>query len=229
MLRLQSGDRIQVFDGAGRRFEATLGAAGRDRCELAIGAELDSPPPSPLRITLVQALSAAEKMDWAIEKAVELGVTAIVPVIAARSIVRLDAARAERRREHWQRLVIAACMQCGRDILPQVHAVVGLDDWFEGLVLPEPDPRPAHRLILTPPAAGLNALALSAWADALSGGAAIRQVTVLVGPESGFSDPEVTTAQALGFQPIALGLRVLRTETAGLALLAALQVKLGDF
>ena len=133
-------------------------------------------------------------------------------------------------------------MQCGRDRLPELSPVVALVDWLAGLAPvatgpigaarlapPGPDPQPVHRLILTPPAAGLDAQALSAWADALAGGAANIEVTVLVGPESGFSDAEVATAQALGFRPIALGPRILRTETAGLALLAALQVKLGDF
>jgi len=164
---------------------------------------------------LAQCLSAGEKMDWTIEKAVELGVSAIVPLQSRRSVVRLDEDRARRRAEHWQRLIVAACMQCGRDRLPALAPVRTLEDW-----LAEPAAG-APRLVLAPGAAvSIGELA----APAGSGGPAV----VLVGPESGLTDEEMEQARSAGFVAVSMGPRILRTETAGLAALAVLQARFGD-
>jgi 16S rRNA (uracil1498-N3)-methyltransferase len=214
VLRLRTGDPVQVFDGAGARHAATVAQAGPRQCVLRVGEPLPSPAESPLPITLAQCVSTGEKMDWTIEKAVELGAAEIVPLQSSRSVVRLDEERARRRAAHWERLVVAACMQCGRDRLPALRPVRALAEWLATA------PADGLRLVLAPGAAqGLGSLPAPAQGTG---------VVVLVGPESGLSDDEVALARAAGFVPVSLGPRILRTETAGLAALAALQARFGD-
>ncbi len=218
VLRLRAGDPLQVFDGLGARWSAVLAGDGRDAGLLRLIAPLPALPESPLRLTLIQCISSAERMDFTIEKAVELGVAAIVPVASERSVVRLDDDRARKRLAHWQRLVIAACMQCGRDALPTVAAPQALSDFLAG--------RPRERLgwVLAPQAEqSLRRAALQA-ADV----APLCEADLLVGPESGLSDDELALAEQAGLAPVGLGPRVLRTETAGLAALALLQSSHGD-
>jgi 16S rRNA (uracil1498-N3)-methyltransferase len=256
VLRVGAGDAVQVFDGNGHRHAARVEQAGRDRVVLRIERALAAQPESPLHITLLQALSSAEKMDWTIEKAVELGVTRIVPLDSARSQVRLDRERAARRLAHWERIAVAACMQCGRDRLPRIGpigSIARLEDALAGiagerLVLaappsgapadPDSGPDPgAARAVGRPtpqPDRVPAALPLSHWQPARPGGPAPESpvslaVVLLVGPESGLAPDEVDRAVALGFVPVSLGPRTLRTETAALAAVAALQVKYGDF
>ena len=212
VLRLRVGDPVQLFDGEGGRFRALVEDAAARAARLRVVAAEAPAPESPLRITLAQCVSGAEKMDWTVEKAVELGAAAIQPLISQRSLVRLDEARAERRLEHWRRLVVAACMQCGRDRLPALASPMPLPDWLARRE------RSACAILLAPGAA----LRLSEFEPA---GA---QVDVLVGPESGLSPGETAAAQACGFVPVGLGPRVLRTETAGLAAIAVLQARFGD-
>lgn len=213
VLRLRPGDALQVFDGAGARHAASIAEADPRRCVLRIGEALQAATESPLRVTLAQCLSASEKMDWTIEKAVELGVSEIVPLQSKRSVVRLDADRARRRAEHWQRLIVAACMQCGRDLLPALRPVQGFADWLAGA------PQGDLRIVLAPGAPGpIGALP----------GKGITAATVLVGPESGFDDDELEHAIDAGFGPVSIGPRILRTETAGLAALSVLQARFGD-
>lgn len=213
VLRLGAGAPLEIFDGEGNRRAASVSAPDQRACEVTIGAALPSPSASPLRITLAQCVSAGEKMDWTIEKAVELGVAAIVPLTSQRSVVRLDAERTRKRAEHWQRLVVAACMQCGQDRLPSLSAAQPLPAWIA-------TPSEALRIALVPGApTRLSAL------PAPDGPAGIE---LLVGPESGLSDEEVRLAVQSGFVPVSLGPRVLRTETAGLAAIAALQSRFGD-
>lgn len=215
VLRLRPGDALEVFDGAGARHSATIREADPRRCVLLLGARLPSTAESPFPIVLAQCLSAGEKMDWTIEKAVELGVSAIVPLQSRRSVVRLDEDRARRRAEHWQRLIVAACMQCGRDRLPALDPVRALEDWLAAPAAGAP------RLVLAPGAAvSIGELA----APAGSGGPAV----VLVGPESGLTDEELEQARSAGFVAVSMGPRILRTETAGLAALAVLQARFGD-
>ena len=216
VLRLQAGASLECFDGRGGRFEATLAVADPRACAVRIGTRLASNTESPLRVTLLQCLCASERMDWTIEKAVELGVTAIRPLSSARSPLRLAAARAQRRREHWQRLIEAACMQCGRDVLPQLHELQALDRWLAD----SRRPQGALSLALAPDATrGLREMSFGPE----------REIELLVGPESGLDAHELEVARRAGFTAVRLGPRTLRTETAGVAALAALQALAGDF
>ncbi|HWS74770.1 MAG TPA: 16S rRNA (uracil(1498)-N(3))-methyltransferase [Quisquiliibacterium sp.] len=217
VLRLRTGDALQVFDGAGARHAASIVDADPRRCVLRIGEALQAGTESPLRVTLAQCVSASEKMDWTIEKAVELGVAEIVPLQSKRSVVRLDPDRARRRAEHWQRLIVAACMQCGRDLLPALRPVQGLSDWLTGA------PQGGLRVVLAP-GAHCPIGALPGNGSDLDSTVAV----VLVGPESGFADDELEQAIASGFRPVSIGPRILRTETAGLAALSVLQARFGD-
>lgn len=212
VLRLRAGQAIEVFDGAGRRFAARVGALSQRGAHLLLGEALAATPESPLRVTLAQCLSSAEKMDWTIEKAVELGVHRIVPIASARSVVRLDAERAARRVEHWRRLIGAACAQCGRDTLPGIDAPQPLAHWLDARSR-------AHEAVVLVPGAATRLATL-----ALAG----PEVDLLVGPEGGLADDELAAAVRAGFAAASLGARVLRTETAGLAALAILQSRLGD-
>lgn len=216
VLRLQAGAALECFDGRGARYEARLERADPRACTVRVGARLPADTESKLRVTLLQCVSAHERMDWTIEKAVELGVAAIRPLVSARSPQRLDAERSQRRREHWQRLVEAACMQCGRDLLPVLHEMQPLERWLAD------SRRPAEglALVLVPGASqGLREIPLHARSE----------IELLVGPESGLAEREVDAALAAGFRAVRLGPRVLRTETAGIAALAALQALAGDF
>jgi len=219
VLRLPVGQALQVFDGRGHRHQATIEALRKHQGTLRIGPALPAHRGGAPRITLVQGIASADKMDWAIEKATELGVARIVPLLAQRGKVRLDADRAARRHDHWQRLIVAACMQCGRDELVELSAVT---DWATLPTLLDAD---SPRLLFAPPSDGQASPRLSQWVRARPRAEA---VTLLVGPESGFSDQERHDAESIGFTPISLGPRILRTETAGLAAIAALQSMWGD-
>ncbi|MBU6270768.1 MAG: 16S rRNA (uracil(1498)-N(3))-methyltransferase [Betaproteobacteria bacterium] len=214
VLRLRTGDPVQAFDGHGARWAAQLVTAGRDQAMVRLLAPEPALPESPLALSLVQCLSSAEHMDFTIEKAVELGVSVICPVSSARSVVRLDADRAARRLAHWQRLVVAACRQCGRDRLPLITDPQPLSRWLAG--------RDAQTIgwVLSPQAPA------SLAADAARLGP--TRAELLIGPESGLSDDEIGAAAAAGLRPASLGPRVLRTETAGLAAVVVLQSVLGD-
>ena len=221
VLRLREGDPLQVFDGHGARWSARLAGpasgagSGRGAAALALIAPLPSPPESPLQLTLVQGISSAERMDFTIEKAVELGVGAILPVASARSVVKLDDERARKRMAHWQRLVVAACMQCGRDTVPPVLAPLPLADWLAA--------RPRAR-----PGWSLDPLAAQSLAASAARQEGLIEADLLVGPESGLTPEELALAGQAGLLPVRLGPRVLRTETAGLAALALLQGVRGD-
>jgi 16S rRNA (uracil1498-N3)-methyltransferase len=166
-----------------------------------------------VRVVLLQGLSARERMDFTIQKAVELGVAEIFPVEMRRSVMRLAEERAMRRVEHWQNLVIAACEQCGRNRIPEVHPVSALPDWLGAHAAV-----PGQRLIL-------STVAESRLRDL----SPPQELLLLAGPEGGFAPEELEIAQACGFTAVRLGPRVLRTETAALAALAAIQALWGDF
>jgi 16S rRNA (uracil1498-N3)-methyltransferase len=206
VLRLRAGDAFVAFDGTGVDWPATLLDDARARTGK--GARRDTE--SPLAVTLVQGISRGERMDWTLQKAVELGVVRVVPVIAARTGVRLDGAREEKRLAHWRGVMVAACEQSGRSVVPELAPVATLDGWLATLAAPA--------LVLDPTAsAGLAEFRAHAQA-----------VTLVVGPEGGFSPAELAAARAAGCTPARLGPRVLRTETAGVAALAALQALFGD-
>lgn len=213
VLRLKTGESIEACDGLGNRFAATLVEADPKRSVLLLGERQERETESPLAITLAQCLSTAERMDWTIEKAVELGARAIVPLASDRSQVRLDASRAARKHEHWQRIVESACTQSGRAWLPELSPLRTLREFVA-------QPAGGRRLVLAPGSATpLSSAAIGRGS----------RLVLLAGPESGFSDGELAAATAAGFEPIALGPRILRTETAGLAAIAALQALAGDF
>ena len=220
VLRLRAGDAVEVVDGRGRRMRARIVAADRRGARVAIAEEIPGPAPSPLRPTLVQGIAQGDRMDLVVEKACELGVERIVPVFTQRCTVRLDAARATRRHAHWQRIAEAACMQCGRDDLPTIEAPIALAAWLETVADADSGHARPRRLLLSP---GATARLGAAGVDAG------RPVEVLVGPESGLSPAEEERAIQAGYEPVRLGARILRTETAGLAALAALQAIAGDF
>jgi len=215
VLRLSDGAMVSLFDGSGPAWLARLQLSGSGPALAEVMAALDGDRESPLRVVLGQGLSSGERMDLTVQKAVELGVAGIAPLTTSRSVVRLAGERAERRREHWQRIAIAACEQCKRSTLPSVAAIRSLHEWLTSLPAEAPKwllcAQQGQRLADLPqPAPG-------------------RTGYLLAGPEGGFSDAERTLAIDAGFVPLHLGPRVLRTETAALAALAAMQVVWGDF
>ena len=212
VLRLPPGAAIVLFDGRGGEYAATIERIERDRVVAAIGGWSDVERESALAMTLVQAIQAGDKMDYTIQKAVELGVRHIVPVDSRRSVVRLAGDRAGKRVAHWQGVAASACEQCGRNQVPLVAPLERLENW---LARPAPG---VLRLMLAPGAA----VALTALPACL-------EVQLLVGAEGGLDPLEVMAAAQAGFQAVSLGPRILRTETAGLAAMAALQTLWGDF
>lgn len=213
VLRLQTGDRVSVFNGRGGEGEARITDIGKRNVTLEIVDWRDIERESPLQVQLAQAISAGEKMDFTLQKAVELGIGNIQPLASERSVVRLSGERAEKRVAHWQGVVISACEQSGRNRVPEVAPIRSLLDW-----LGQQD-GPGLRLMLSPTAeVGLRDLPKPTG-----------NVTLLVGPEGGLSPAEAEAAQRYGFTPVRLGARVLRTETAALAALAAMQTLWGDF
>lgn len=211
VLRLSVGDAVVLFDGHGGEFAATLSGLGKQP-RARLGARLPVERESPLAITLVQALASADKMDWVVQKAVELGAVAIQPVAAERSVLRLSGERAEKRVAHWQQIAVAACEQSGRNRVPVVGEILTLAGYLA---------RPASgpRFILAPEAAGVLARARRPSGP----------LALLIGPEGGWSPAELALAGRAGCDALALGPRVLRTETAGLAAMTALQTLWGDF
>ena len=214
VLRLTVGDPVIVFNGDGGESDAQISSIGKDHVAVRVGRWRERDAESPVRVTLVQGLSARERMDFTLQKAVELGVAEVFPVEMRRSVMRLAEERAARRIEHWQNLVIAACEQSGRNRVPVVHPVSSLPDWL-GVHRAEPN---VQRIVLSPFAQ-----------QTLRDLPAPRQIILLAGPEGGFAPEELDMATACGFAPVRLGPRILRTETAALAALAAIHALWGDF
>ena len=212
VLRARAGDAVVLFDGRGHEYDGVIVHIDRSGVRLRIGDPRPVTRESPLDVVLAQGISSGERMDYTVQKAVELGVSAIQPISMERSVVRLDATRASRRVAHWQSVVIAACEQCGRNRVPRVAPVMGLGAWLA--VTPE-----ALRMNLTPD----GAMTLQKLSRP------IGTVVLLAGPEGGLSARERADAQAAGFVGVRLGPRILRTETAALAALAAMQTLWGDF
>jgi 16S rRNA (uracil1498-N3)-methyltransferase len=210
-LRLKEGDGVVVFNGRGGEYPATLTRVERGQVDVKLGQLQAIEREARIAVGLVQGLPEADKMDWIVQKAVELGVAWVQPVVCERSVVRLSGERAERRQAHWQRVAIAACEQCGRNQVPEVRAALGFPQWLGAR-------EAAPGWVLVPGAPGLVAR------DAPPG-----PVELLVGPEGGLSEGELRLALSRGFEPAGLGPRILRAETAPLAALAAMQARWGDF
>lgn len=213
VLRLGVGDAVTAFDGRGHEYAATIARISKHGVVLNVGEPQALSRESPLEIVLAQGISSGDRMDYTVQKAVELGVRAIQPLSTERSVVRLDPARAAKRAAHWQGIAIAACEQCGRNELPQVLPVAGYTAWLASL------PHAARKLTLTP-----GASQRLAELDRPSGA-----IVLLAGPEGGLSPREHGDAEGAGFTAVRLGPRVLRTETAAVAALAAMQTLWGDF
>ena len=212
VLRLPPGAPMVLFDGRGGEYLAHIQRIERERVVAELASWQDVERESPLAVTLVQALQAGEKMDFTIQKAVELGVRDIVPVESRRSVLRLSGDRAAKRVAHWQGVAASACEQCGRNQVPLVAPLEKLENWLA---------RPAEaslRLMLAPDAE-----------EALVDLPPAPAVQLLIGAEGGLDPQEVLVAKQAGFRPVRMGPRVLRTETAGLAALAILQALWGDF
>ena len=215
VLRLRIGEDLVLFDGAGGEYVARIATVDRDRVAVDLLEWRDVECESPISLTLVQALQSGEKMDMTVQKAVELGVLHIVPVSSRRSVVRLEGERALRRVEHWRGVAVAACEQCGRNRVPDVSMLQGLDCWLGNA--PE---QGVLRLMLAPGAAqSLDSIVPVQGA----------KIDLLIGAEGGLAPDELAMATAVGFTSVRLGPRILRTETAGLAALAAIQCLWGDF
>ncbi len=213
VLRLQTGTAVVLFDGSGAEYLAELTVTGKDSASVLPGPARFPAVESPLPVWLGQGLSQADKFDLVLQKSVELGVSALTPLALQRSLVRLDAERGAKRLAHWQGVVVAACEQSGRVRVPRVDGQHTLAQWIAGL------PVGALRLRLAPEAT-LDVAALELPAQG---------VVLAVGPEGGFDPAEVAQLDAAGFIGVRLGPRILRTETAALAALAALQAWHGDF
>lgn len=212
VLRLRTGDALVLFDGSGGEHGASIEGVSRKGVTVRVGELRERDVESPLAINLVQGISRGDRMDFVVQKATELGVRQITPVITEFSVVRLDAAKAEKRREHWTKIAQGACEQCGRNRLPRIAPPRTLAD------------------ILEPTAAGTARLVLHPGArePLASLPATDSPIELLIGPEGGLSTNELEQAAACGFRPYSLGPRVLRTETAAIAAVAVLQAIHGD-
>ena len=217
VLRLGTGDSVTLFDGNGAEYAAAITQVARHGVTLNVGERISVDRESPLPVLLAQAISSGERMDYTVQKAVELGVASIQALEAERSVVRLDDARARKRVAHWQAVAVAACEQCGRNRVPHVAPVMTLRDWLGRKMQPSP-PAEMRLLLATQAQVVLRELPRPA------GG-----VTLLAGPEGGLTFEEQHDARRAGFTPVRLGPRALRTETAAVAALAALQTLWGDF
>ncbi|WP_119717374.1 16S rRNA (uracil(1498)-N(3))-methyltransferase [Cognatilysobacter tabacisoli] len=213
VLRLGVGDAFVVFNGDGRDYPARIVALGKRELRVAVGDGMAVDNESPRTITLLQGVARGEKMDLILQKATELGVSAVVPLWSQRSEVKLDEARGAKRLAHWRGVVAAACEQSGRARVPGVAAPLPLGDALRAL------PEPGLRLILDPDGEyRLSTLDIDPG----------MPLVLAVGPEGGWSPQDRETLRGHGFRGLRLGPRVLRTETAGLAAIAALQARLGD-
>ena len=210
VLRHAVGDALQLFDGSGQEYRGALIEVSKKAVRVELSEQLAGLPESPLHIHLGQGLSRGERMDWAIQKATELGVNAITPIFTERCEVRLKDERADKRLLHWRQVAISACEQCGRSTVPVIHPPLLLADWLKQT---EAD----LKLVLHP------------VAEPMISHAKPSSLAFLIGPEGGLTDNEVETAQDAGYHAARLGPRVLRTETAPVVALSVAQQLWGDF
>lgn len=212
-LRLKAGDEAVLFNGDGADYLVELLRVSKGDVTAKVKSWTVIERESPLQVTLAQAISSGDRMDFTLQKSVELGVGAVQPLAAERSVVKLSGERAEKRREHWQNVVISACEQSGRAVVPNVAAPTAMLSWLGEM------PEFSLKLMLSPTAEhSLHELPQPTG-----------NICLLIGCEGGFAPQEVKAAESFGFTPVRLGPRVLRTETAALTALAAMQTLWGDF
>jgi 16S rRNA (uracil1498-N3)-methyltransferase len=221
VLRLRVGEPLTLFNGEGGEFAGTLEKSRGGEVTVLVGEHSARERESPLALTLAQGVSRGERMDLVVQKATELGVTCVVPLLTERSVVRFEPQQADRKSNHWRAIAVAACEQSARNRLPRIMSPVPLRDFLRSAAA---EPAPARR---TPAAARLLLCP--------AGGRRMREIegplsaiTVLIGPEGGLTHEEQDAAVAAGFAPLRLGPRMLRTETAAIAALTLLQQKFGD-
>ncbi len=213
VLRANTGQLVQLFNSDGKNYPGEIVVTGK-KTTVRLHDAIDNPLESSLQLTLVQAVARGDKMDGIVRSATELGVSTIQPIYTRHSIARLDVNRAMRKLEHWQSIAISACEQSGRSVLPEIGPIQTLSDYLDG---GHSSIRTPNRWILSPIAAPLSANTTS-----------LSQATIIIGPESGFDADELQLCEANGFTALQLGPRVLRTETAGPAAVAILQMRFGD-
>ncbi len=219
VLRLKKGDPIILFDGQGGEYSAHISVISKSGTTAVIEDFHDIDRESPLHIELAQAICVNEKMDWIIQKAVEMGVTSIQPVSTERSIVHLSDERSAKRLQHWQKIVISACEQCGRNQIPEVYPLASLPQWLSQ----KKSESSAHGMPIM-----LSIVATTRLSQIAQPAPGIP-ITLAVGPEGGFTPDEAVTLEHAGFISLRLGQRILRTESAPLAAVSALQALWGDF
>ncbi|MEH6562427.1 MAG: 16S rRNA (uracil(1498)-N(3))-methyltransferase [Marinobacter sp.] len=211
VLRMQPGQELSLFNGDGEDYPATITEAGKKRVEVLLGKPVANLTESPLRITLGQTLSKGDRMDYAVQKAVEMGATCIVPLTTERCEVKLKGDREDKRLRHWQSVAISAAEQCGRARVPEILPVMTVEQWLE-------HSRNADlRLVLH-----------HRTEHSLESMAKPSSIALMIGPEGGLTADEIALAETEGFLPVALGPRVLRTETAPVAAMALCQWLWGD-
>ncbi|MBT8048039.1 MAG: 16S rRNA (uracil(1498)-N(3))-methyltransferase [Xanthomonadales bacterium] len=210
VLRVNAGQTVVLFNGDGRDYAAEVVRADRKEISLRLFSRLPAAAESAVGITVVQALSRGERMDQTLQKCTELGASAFQPLISERVEVRLDQSKLAKRLAHWQGVVISACEQSGRAVIPQVHEPLDLEE------------------LLARPATGLSLVLAPGAPEPLARAPLGRTVQVLIGPEGGFSEAEQLLMQSRGMQLVSLGPRILRTETAAPAAVAIVQALAGD-
>ncbi len=212
VLRLQPTNKLTLFNGNGQQYNACLQSCSKLKVEAKITSITENITESPIQFALALGISKGERVDYALQKAVELGISSFTPLFTERTVVKLKGDRLEKRLNHWQKIAIAACEQSGRNTIPSIDEAQRFDDWIVKA-------KQGTQLILHPDAtSSLNMLPVPD-----------ESVLLLIGPEGGLSKKEITIAEANGFTPVRLGPRVLRTETAPIAALAAMQALWGDF
>ncbi len=211
VLRMQVGQKLSLFCGDNREFHASIEVVDKKKVVVSIVAETFVSRESPRELHLAQAISKGERMEWVMQKAVELGVHSIRPLISLRSSLKLDAERLEKKMAQWKAIAIAACEQCGRNQLPFILPLLTVEDYLK-------NKQNALKLILYPQAN-------KTWRDYNFD---LPAINLMIGPEGGFSDEEIQSALAADFSPLSLGPRILRTETAAITAISVLQAVSGD-
>lgn len=212
VLRMSAGDEILLFDGTGRDFRSTITTATKKQVEVRIEEVIPVENESPVSIHLYQAISKGERMDIAIQKSVELGVTEITPVISERTVVRINEKRLDKKLDHWSKIIISACEQSGRAVVPKLHPILAYTELLKVL-------ENTQTYILSPYTDNrLSSLPKSTTA-----------CSIIIGPEGGFSENEIEFARRYSITEVSMGKRILRTETAAICALSAIQTLAGDF